>query len=47
MGETGWVELSKEEREELIAIIILRKNYAEEMLRNMSDEQLLKMYNDL
>ena len=41
------MELSKEEREELIAIIILRKNYAEEMLRSMSDEQLLKMYNDL
>ncbi|MFF5994817.1 BH0509 family protein [Lysinibacillus sp. KU-BSD001] len=39
--------MSKEEREELIAIIILRKNYAEEMLRNMSDEELLKMYNDV
>jgi len=34
--------LSKQEREEIIAIIMLRKNYAEEMLRNMSDEELVK-----
>ncbi|WP_337983759.1 BH0509 family protein [Lysinibacillus sp. C5.1] len=34
--------MSKQEREEIIAIIMLRKNYAEEMLRNMSDEELVK-----
>ncbi|WP_431030035.1 BH0509 family protein [Lysinibacillus sp. LZ02] len=39
--------MSKEEREELISIIMLRKNYAEDMLRNMSDKELLKMYNNL
>jgi len=39
--------LSKQEREEIIAIIMLRKNYAEEMLRNMSDEELVKMLDEL
>lgn len=39
--------MSKQEREEIIAIIIMRKNYAEEMLRNMSDEQLLKTLDEL
>ncbi|MFF5815818.1 MULTISPECIES: BH0509 family protein [Lysinibacillus] len=39
--------MSKQEREEIIAIIMLRKNYAEEMLRNMSDEQLLKTLDEL
>ncbi|MEF7494366.1 BH0509 family protein [Lysinibacillus sphaericus] len=39
--------MSKQEREEIIAIIMLRKNYAEEMLRNMSDEQLLKTWDEL
>ncbi|MDM5233357.1 BH0509 family protein [Lysinibacillus pakistanensis] len=39
--------MSKQEREEIIAIIMLRKNYAEEMLRNMSDKQLLKTYGEL
>ncbi|AHN24276.1 BH0509 family protein [Lysinibacillus varians] len=39
--------MSKQEREEIIAIIRLRKNYAEEMLRNMSDEELVKMLDEL
>ncbi|MEY2356041.1 BH0509 family protein [Lysinibacillus capsici] len=39
--------MSKQERKEIIAIIMLRKNYAEEMLRNMSDEQLLKNMDEL
>ncbi|MGE7944086.1 BH0509 family protein [Lysinibacillus xylanilyticus] len=39
--------MSKQEREEIIAIIMLRKNYSEEMLSNMSDEQLLKTLNEL
>ncbi|TKI50635.1 BH0509 family protein [Lysinibacillus tabacifolii] len=39
--------MSKQEREEVIAIIMLRKNYAEEMLRNMSDEELVKMLDEL
>ncbi|QQP14664.1 BH0509 family protein [Lysinibacillus agricola] len=39
--------MSKQEREEIIAIIMLRKNYAEEMLRNMSDEQLIKTLDEL
>jgi len=39
--------LSKQEREEIIAIIMLRKNYAEEMLRNMSDEELMKTLDEL
>ncbi|MEK5332728.1 BH0509 family protein [Lysinibacillus sp. FSL W8-0992] len=34
--------MSKQEREEIIAIIMLSKNYAEEMLRNMSYEELVK-----
>jgi len=39
--------LSKQEREEIIAIIMLRKNYAEEMLRNMSDEELVKTLDEV
>lgn len=39
--------MSKQEREEIIAIIMLRKNYAEEILRNMSDEELVKMLDEL
>jgi len=39
--------LSKQEREEIIAIIMLRKNCAEEMLRNMSDEELMKTLDEL
>lgn len=39
--------MSKQEREEIIAIIMLRKNYAEEMLRNMSDEELMKTLDEL
>ncbi|MFJ7662392.1 BH0509 family protein [Lysinibacillus mangiferihumi] len=39
--------MSKQEREEIIAIIMLRKNYAEEMLRNMSDEELVKTLDEL
>ncbi|AHN24261.1 BH0509 family protein [Lysinibacillus varians] len=39
--------MSKQEREEIIAIIMLRKNYAEEMLRNMSDEELVKILDEL
>ncbi|WP_432702953.1 BH0509 family protein [Lysinibacillus sphaericus] len=39
--------MSKQEREEIIAIIMLRKNYAEEMLRNMSDEELVKTLEEL
>lgn len=39
--------MSKQEREEIIAIIMLRKNYAEEMLRNMSDEELVKTLDEV
>ncbi|UED78387.1 BH0509 family protein [Lysinibacillus sp. CD3-6] len=39
--------MSKQEREEIIAIIMLRKNYAEEMLQNMSDEELVKTLDKL
>lgn len=39
--------MSKQEREEIIAIIMLRKNYSEEMLQNMSDEELVKTLDEL
>lgn len=38
--------LSKHEREEVITIILLKKNYAEDMLQRLSDEELLKLLDE-
>lgn len=39
------MQLSKDEREEIILILSLRTNYSEDLLRKMSDEELLEIYN--
>lgn len=38
--------MTEQEREEIIAIILLKKNYAESMVRNMTDAELLKILNE-
>lgn len=38
--------MSQEEREELVFICSMMSNYTEECLRNMSDKELERIYNN-